>query len=106
VTGHAAPRRFRLVRDLDVVVAEGVVWTSGMVAIHRPDQPQSEATWVCSGLAELLASTSEGIQWIDPEPRAAWWSGVDRVPLDCGTSADVDSLGNAWERHDDPLTGP
>ena len=69
-----APSRFHLVRHRDVsgisgtgVVAEGVVWSSGAVALHWPGSPQATSIW--SGIDSLLAvhghDGATQVRWID-----------------------------------------
>jgi hypothetical protein len=69
------PSRFHLVRHRDLsgvsgtgVVAEGVVWSSGAVALHWPGRPRATSIW--SSVDDLLAVHGHGgatkVQWIDP----------------------------------------
>lgn len=68
------PRRFWLVRHQDVsgvsgtgIVAEGIVWSSGQVALHWPGLPTCTSTW--AALDDLLAVHGHGgwttVEWID-----------------------------------------
>jgi hypothetical protein len=68
------PRRFWLVRHHDVsgvsgtgIVAEGILWSSGQVALHWPGQPQCTSTW--ASIEDLLHVHGHGgwttIEWID-----------------------------------------
>jgi hypothetical protein len=71
---RTSPRRFWLVPHHDVsgvsgtgIVAEGILWSSGQVALHWPGQPQCTSTW--ASLQDLLAVHGHGgwttVEWID-----------------------------------------
>ncbi|MFK4085560.1 hypothetical protein ACI2LF_15710 [Kribbella sp. NPDC020789] len=68
----APPRRFWLVQREAGIVAEGIVWSSGQVAVHWPGQPLATSQW--ASLEGLLAVHGSGeratIEWID---RADIW---------------------------------
>lgn len=73
-------KRFQLVRDVDVsgvsgtgIVAEGVVWDNGKVAVHWFGQRQSIVQW--DSLDDAIAIHGHGgatrFEWIDEDPRTS-----------------------------------
>jgi hypothetical protein len=71
------PRRFHLLRHDDVsevsgtgVVAEGVLWSSGAVALHWPGYPSATSVW--AEIYSLIAAHGHGgateVVWLDDGP--------------------------------------
>lgn len=68
------PRRFWLVRHdgearSSGVVAEGIAWSSGQVAVHWPRRPGVTSLW--ASIDDLLAAHGHGgstaVNWIDTD---------------------------------------
>lgn len=89
-TDRPAPRRFWLVRHHDVsgvsgteIVAEGIRWSSGQVALHWPGKPTVTSMW--NSLDDLLADHGHGgwttIEWLDSGTE---WHDHDCVPYVSG----------------------
>ncbi|WP_405058462.1 hypothetical protein OG474_37825 [Kribbella sp. NBC_01505] len=59
----APPRRFWLVQDEAGIVAEGILWSSGQVAVHWPGRPVGTSQW--TSITDLLAVHAHEVEWID-----------------------------------------
>jgi hypothetical protein len=58
----ARPRRFRLIRRIDIsgvsgtgVVAEGVMWSNGSIALHWRGEHPTTVVWEGGGIEAVLA---------------------------------------------------
>ncbi|MFC9693484.1 hypothetical protein ACFTSF_33350 [Kribbella sp. NPDC056951] len=66
---RVVPRRFWLVRrqarsGADGIVAEGTLWSTGLVALHWPGRPPTTALW--ASLDELLSTDRRiAVEWLD-----------------------------------------